>query len=141
MGDFIEDARNAIVRALNTDDNMHAVIYKKSIILAGFEGVFTVEINKIYDGDHPVVAPDALAAMLHPTHGDLLVYERNTGWHVARRDGYYFYVRDTQAMYPGDRMDVPKATEPVAPEPPQPSEPYTPPPYEHNPAPDDDMPF
>jgi len=96
---FIDNLRtlvsNALVERFENDENIHAVSYRKMTIMASFDGVYSVEVSRIenYKGDS--VRPDALAVLLEPHHRDVLVYDKEFGWMVSRRDDIAFFNEDS----------------------------------------------
>lgn len=95
---FIDDIRKIVGEAVTAqfahEQNAHAVIYKDAVIIAGFEGVYTVTVEAV-TFKKATVNPTAYGAMLEPHHGDMLVFDRMSGWHLARRDGVYHHVKDS----------------------------------------------
>ena len=125
---FIDEVRKEIadivVGAYRNNDNIHAVQYKDEVIMSSFDGMYIVRVSPI-TYDKAAFDGTCLAVILAPKHGDLLVYDRSTGWALARRDGAYYPVEDSQVSTRND----PKAHVVLEP-PPAPK-----------PALDDDMPF
>lgn len=132
---FIDELRtlvsNAIVERFENDENIHAVQYKKTTILSSFDGIYSVEVVRIenYNGDK--VRPDALAVLIDPRDGDCVVYHREYGWVVTRRDGATFFNKDSSLAPPEPLL----STAPVTVE----TERVVAKPF--NPPDDDDIPF